>query len=67
MENSLKEIKVLIEYMIKHTQAHNKELMELAEKIKPLNNDAYDEIIKAYNNFILGNEKLQKSLELLNK
>lgn len=67
MEDSLKEIKVLIEYMIKHNNSHNKELIDLANKIKLINEEAYNQIINAYNFYSNGNDELQKALEILSR
>lgn len=60
MKDSLKEIKVLIEYTIKHNKSHNKELIDLANKINSINEDAY-------NFYSKGNEKLQKALEIISR
>lgn len=58
---------VLIEYLIKHNESHNKELLELADDLKMYNLDAYKKVEESMKAFSDANSKLSEALNLLKK
>lgn len=65
--NNKEELVALIDYLIKHNEHHNKELEDLANSLKDVNNDAYLKVIDAINSFKEGNKNLSFALKELNK
>lgn len=60
---SIKELEVLIKYLVGHNQSHAEELMELAKDLQESNqNEAYEKVISAIEFFKKGNEELMEAL-----
>lgn len=64
--NNKKELIVLISYLIKHNESHNKELDELASSLKEVNVEAYEKVLHALKAYKEGNSYLEEALNLLN-
>ncbi len=64
-ENNNKELIVLISYLIKHNESHNKELEELASSLKEVNFKAYEKVLDALKAYKEGNSFLLEALNLL--
>lgn len=58
---------MLIEYLIKHNESHNKELLELADDLKLYNLEAYKKVEESMKTFYEANNKLSEALDLLKK
>lgn len=59
----IKELIVLIRYLIKHNESHTKELEELALELKKQEFfDAYDDVMDAIREYDKGNKKLSDAL-----
>lgn len=67
MEENKKELIVLINYLIKHNESHNKELEELASSLKDIDEKAYKDVLSALSSFKEGNAHLIEALEKINK
>lgn len=66
MEPSIREIKGLLEYLIKHNQDHAGEIMDLAERTQTLGNtEAYRHIVRGVDLLNESNESLQAALAVL--
>lgn len=65
--NNKKEIEVFLKYMINHNSSHLDELEEVSLKIKEIDLEAYEIIKSSFDDFKNGNEKIQKSLDLILK
>jgi hypothetical protein len=66
METSIREIKALLDYLIKHNQDHAGEIMDLAERTQTLGNtEAYQHIVKGVDLLKESNESLQAALAAL--
>jgi len=61
MQNDLKELKVLLNYLINHNEDHAQEIVELAVKAKEMGKEEVN------NNLAKGVEYLKSSNEMLKK
>ncbi len=66
-QNSKEELIALIKYMIDHNEHHNKELEELSNSLKDVNNEAYLKVEEAIKSFEKGNKQLSSALKELKK
>lgn len=66
MDPSLREIRGLLDYMIKHNRDHAGEIMELAERAQTMGNTAaYQHIVRGVELLNESNESLQAALAAL--
>lgn len=67
MKTNKEELIALMDYMVRHNESHNKELMDLAASLKEVDSVAYADVGKAIELFTKGNESLTLALKEMNK
>jgi hypothetical protein len=66
MATALQELRVLLEYLVKHNQDHATELMDLAGRVKAEGHErAYDHMVKGADLLDESNRALREALEEL--
>ncbi len=66
MEQTLEELRVLLDYLVKHNSEHASEIMDLAVRAKELGNGkAYEELTRGVGLLIESNKSLQSALASL--
>ncbi len=62
--NSIKELVVLISYLVKHNESHTAELKDLADNLNDLDlHDAYEDVLDAIKKYDEGNKLLFLALK----
>ena len=66
MATAIEELRLLLEYLVKHNQEHADELMDLAARVKAQGNEkAHDHMAKGFDLLNESNLSLQEALEEL--
>jgi hypothetical protein len=66
MEDSMRELEALLDYLIKHNADHAGEIVELAERAHALGEQvAYERLVKGVDLLNSSNESLKAALEAL--
>lgn len=66
-DESKKELVMLIKYMAQHNKSHNQELLDLLDNLKTVDNEVYEKVKAATEDYEKGNKKLLEALHLLEK
>ena len=66
MATAIEELRLLLDYLVKHNQEHANELMDLAERVKAQGHKkAYDHMAKGVELLNGSNQSLQEALDEL--
>jgi hypothetical protein len=66
MEDAMRELEALLDYLIKHNEDHAGEIAELSERAKSLGKkEAYDQLVKGVDLLAASNESLKAALQAL--
>jgi hypothetical protein len=66
MEDAMRELEALLDYLIKHNEDHAGEILGLAERAKSLGKkEAYDHLAKGVDLLTASNESLRAALQTL--